>query len=149
MGSIDALVRDLRGFSARGEVIKQLRKRIREPVPTVRRAIKSEAVAILPHSGGLGKWVAATRITATIKINSRTARVTLKGGRNSKRGRSDIRAIDRGRVRAPSWGHRGPGAWHTESVPAGFFTRPAAEAHEWRAAIDAAADEALDTIRRG
>lgn len=149
MGSIEALVRDLRGFSGRGEVVKALRKRIREPVPAVRRSIKREAVAILPRSGGLGKWVASTRITAQIRITSRTARVTLKGGRNSKRGRSDIRAIDRGRVRAPSWGHRGPRAWHAESVASGFFTRPAAEAHEWRAAIDAAAEAALETIRRG
>jgi len=149
MGSIEALVRDLRGFRARQEVIVQLRKRIREPIPAVRRDIKAEALATMPHSGGLNRWVAATRITATIKINSRAARVTLKGGRGSLRKRSDIRAIDRGRVRAPSWGHRGPGAWHTQGVAPGFFTRPAADATEWRKAIDRAVDAALDTIRRG
>lgn len=149
MGSIEALVRDLRGFRNRREVIQQLRKRIREPVPEVRRRIRAEAIEDLPHRGGLNKWVAATRLTVQIRINSRTARVSLKGGRNSARKRSDIRAIDRGRVRAPAWGHRGPGAWHSQGVAPGFFTRPAADSPSWRAAIVQAADEALDVIRRG
>jgi hypothetical protein len=149
MGSVEALVRDLRGFRARREVLQQLRKRIREPVPAVRRSIRKEALRTLPHRGGLGAWVASTRITVQIRVSARTARVTLKGGHRSRRGATDLRAINRGRVRAPSWGHRGPGAWHTQSVPAGFFTRPAAEAREWRAAIDTAIDQALDTIRRG
>lgn len=149
MGSIEALVRDLRGFRNRREVVQQLRKRIREPVPEVRRRIRAEAIEDLPHGGGLNKWVAATRLTVQIRINSRTARVSLKGGRNSARKRSDIRAIDRGRVRAPSWGRRGPRAWHSESVKAGFFTRPAGDSPSWRAAIVQAADEALDVIRRG
>jgi len=149
VGSIEALVRDLRGFRGRREVLQQLRKRIREPVPEVRRRIREEAIEDLPHGGGLNKWVAGTRITVQIRINSRTARVTLKGGRNSARKRSDIRAIDRGRVRAPAWGHRGIGAWHTQAVKPGFFTRPAGDSPSWRDSIEAAAADALDTIRRG
>lgn len=148
-GSIDALVRDLRDFERRGEVVKQLRKEIRKPVPAVRKAIKARALSTMPSGGGLNVWVASTRITAAITVTRRMARVRLKGGRNSAGGRSDMRAINRGRLRHPSWGRRGPGQWHTQAVAPEFFTKPAAEAKEWREAIDRAIDSALDTIRMG
>jgi hypothetical protein len=149
LGDIQALVRDLRGFTARKEVIRQLRTEIRKPVPTVRAAIKRNAVAVLPSSGGLGKWVARTRITAVVKITAYSARVQLRGGRNSAGQRSDIRAIDRGRVRHPSWGRRGRGQWHTQGVHDRFFTDPATGSPEWDHAINAAVDRAFDVIRRG
>jgi hypothetical protein len=147
--SIQALVRDLRGFVRRKEVIKELRVGIRQPVPTVRKAIKANAIATLPAGGGLNRWVASTRVTAQIKITSYSARVRLRGGRNSARKRSDIDAIDRGRVRHPSWGRRGPGQWHSQAVSARFFTEPAASAPQWMPAIDDAVARAFDTLRRG
>jgi hypothetical protein len=147
--SLDALIRDLRTFEDRKEVVKQLRTEIRKPVPAVRKAIKARALDILPKAGGLGAWVSKTRMTVQIKLSGRSAGVRLKGGRNSSGGRSDIRAIDRGRVRAPSWGHRGKGAWHTQEVKAGFFTEPTTETKPWRDACVRAVDQALEVIRRG
>lgn len=149
MGDIQALVRDLRSFSGRKEVIRQLRTEIRKPVPSVRAAIKRNAVAVLPSSGGLGKWVARTRITAQIRITGYSARVQLRGGRNSAKQRSDIRAIDRGRVRHPAWGRRGRGQWSTQAVHDRFFTDPATGSPEWDHAIVQAVDRAFDVIRRG
>jgi hypothetical protein len=148
-GSLDQLVRDIRGFEGRREVLKALRARIRKPVPEIRKAIKARALDTLPGRGGLNVWVAAIRIGTTIKLSGRAAGVRLRGGRNSTGGRSDVKRIDRGRVRAPSWGRRTRGSWHTQTVPAGFFTKPAADVGPWRAECVAAVDEALEVIRRG
>lgn len=140
----------LKAFDGRREVVKAMRKGIRKPVPAIRKSIKTRATSTLPARGGLGKWVASSRINAKIKLGSRRVDMTLRGGRNSEAGRSDLSAIDRGRVRAPTWGHRSRGAWHTQTVPAGFFREPAADgADDVNAAIDAEVDRALEQIRRG
>jgi hypothetical protein len=149
MGSLDDLIRDLRKFEGRKEVVKQLRKEIRKPVPAVRRVIKRRARTTLPKSGRLNKWAASTRITVKIKLAGRAAGVQLKGGRNSTGGRSDIKRLDKGRLRHPSWGRRGRGQWHTQDVMPGFFTSPATEIDQWRDAALKAVDEALEVIRRG
>jgi hypothetical protein len=147
--SIEEFVRELRGFQDRKVVLKELRKGIRRPFPAVRKAVRKNAVDTLPKSGGLGKWASGIRINLRIKTTSRAASVTVVGGRNSAGGRSDIKALDRGRVRAPSWGRRGKGSWHTQTVPVGFFTKPVTEAKEWHDEIDKSVDTAFDQIRRG
>jgi hypothetical protein len=149
VGSFDDLIRDIRGFDKRREIVKALGKAIRKPVPAVRRAIKARALETLPHRGGLGAWVAASRVTTQVKLAGRTAAIRLTGGRNSRGGRSDIKAIDAGHVRAPSWGKRTDASWHTQTVAPGFFTKPASEAGQWVRAADAAVDQALEQIRRG
>ena len=149
-GSLDDLIRDLKGFERRGEVVKQLRKEFRKPVPAVRKAIRRRALDTLPAGGGLNKWVAKTRITARVQVTGRAVAVTLKGGRNSSNGkRSDIRRLDKGKVRHPSWGRRGEGKWHSQSVTAGFFTGPATEIDQWRTACERAVSNAFDVIGRG
>lgn len=147
--SLERLVRDLRGFEGRKEVLRQLRKEIRQPVPAVRKAIKARALDTLPRSGGLNAWAAGIRITVAIRGAGRAAGVKLKGGRNSRGGRSDMRALDRGRVRHPSWGRRWSGQWHNQTVEAGFVTKPATEATEWRDACVRAVDNAVRSIGRG
>jgi hypothetical protein len=148
--SIQEFARELRGFQDRKVVLKALRVAVRKPFPAVRAKIKARALATLPEGGGLNAWVAAIKITLGVKVTSaRSAGVVVKGGRNSTGARSDLRAIDRGRVRAPSWGRRGQGAWHTVLVEPGFFTTPVVEATEWHAEIDRAVDDAVQTIRRG
>ena len=147
--SLDRLISDLRKFEGRKEVVKALRKEIRKPVPAVRKAIKIRARTTLPRRGGLGVWVSNTRITAKIKLSGRAAGVQLRGGRNSQQKRSDIRRIDKGRVRAPSWGRRGKADWHSQQVTAGFFTEPATEVDQWRGACLKAVDDAIATIGRG
>jgi hypothetical protein len=146
MGDIRVLIRSLRGFDRDDVLVKAVRDHLRAPVPVVRARIKAVAVATLPHSGGLGAWVAGTKITALVTLRGKAAGIRLRGGRRSAGGVTDVRAIDRGRVRAPSWGRRGRGQWHTQAVPDGFFTRTAAEAPEWERAIDAAIAEANGTI---
>ena len=148
--SIRDFARELKGFEDRKVVLKALRGAIRKPFPSVRAKIRASAKAILPKGGGLNAWVAALRVNLAVKATTgRSAGVIVKGGRNSAGSRSDVRAIDRGRVRAPSWGRRGPAAWHTQQVTPGFFTTPVIEATEWHEEIDRAVDTAFDTVRRG
>lgn len=146
---VDQLVRELRGFDRRREIVKAISKGVRKPLPAVRKAIKARAIATLPSSGGLGLWVSKTRVTAQVKLSGRRAGIKLKGGRNSQGQRSDIAAIDRGRVRAPSWGRRTAASWHTQTVRPGFFTETAAEATQWTGAVAGEVDRALDQLRRG
>ena len=118
MATVADLAHDFRRFRASKEMTKALRRRIREPVPTVRRMVKARALAILPARGGLGAWVASSRLTASVRLRGSGAAILLKAGRNSRGSRSDVRAIDRGRVRHPTFGRRASNAWHTQSVPA-------------------------------
>lgn len=147
--SLDQLILDLKKFDDRKTLVKELRKEIRKPVPSVRKAIRQRALGTLPRRGGLNKWVASTRITAQVKVNTRQVTVRLKGGRNSLNSRSDIKRIDAGRVRAPTFGRRGKGQWHSQEVEKGFFTQPTIETWLWRHAILRAVDNALDVIKRG
>jgi hypothetical protein len=148
--SIAKLARDLRGFNADATVVKALRTEINKPVPAVRKKIRANAIAILPAGGGLGQWVAAGRVTSIVKVAGRTVTVTLKGGRSSvNKKASDFNAIDRGRVRHPSWGRRWEGQWHNQGVQPKFFSGPAGEETEWAKAITAAVDKALEVLSRG
>jgi hypothetical protein len=137
----------LAAFDDKREVLLALRRGIREPLPQIRKAIRDRAIETLPHRGGLGAWVAASRVNGPVAVSGRRIRLKIKAGRNSRGGRSDIDAIDRGRVRAPTWGHRGLGAWHTEIVEPGFFTKPAQEAAEpIGGAMSRAVDQAFDRL---
>lgn len=146
MGDIHTLVRSLRGFSRNNEVTKAVRAELRAPVPIVRTRIKAAARTKLPRSGGLGGWVAAIKITALVQFSAKVVSVRMRGGRRSTGAQSDIAAIDRGRVRAPSWGRRHRGDWHNQAVPPGFFSKTAEESPEWATAIDRGIAAALEKI---
>jgi hypothetical protein len=148
--SFDAFADDLRRFSGGKQMSKLLRKRLREPVPAVRRAIKRRALATMPRSGGLNRRIAAVKITARISFTGRGAGVLLRGSQDSARGKADLRRLDdAGRIRHPSWGRRGKGQWHTQIVPARWFTGEAAEYAAWRDAIDAAVADACKEMAGG
>lgn len=139
----------LAAFEDKREVLKAMRRAIREPVPRIRDAIKAKAIAILPRAGGLGAWVAELKVSSQISVTARRVRLRLRGSRNSLREQSDLDAIDRGRVKAPAWGHRRPTAWHVQMVPSGFFTDTGAEqADDVEQAISGAVDSAFDQLRR-
>lgn len=147
--SFDALVAELRAFDGKKEVRNAASRGIRAAVAPVRKAIKAAAIATLPAGGGLNKWVSRTRFTVQIKLSGRSAGIKLKGGRNSEGGRTDLKRIDNGRVRAPTFGHKTRATWHNQSVTPGFFAKTASEAPNWRNEVDREVDAALETIRRG
>lgn len=147
--SFDQLVKELKAFDGRREITKACSKGIRKAVKPAGKAIKKAAEETLPKGGGLNIWVSKIRITAQFRYAGRKAGVKIKGGRKSLHDRSDIKAIDKGRVRAPSWGHRTRASWHTVTVQPGFFTQTAAALPDWRNGVDAEVDQALEQIRRG
>jgi hypothetical protein len=145
---LNELARELRNFRDSRAIVNATAKGIRAAVRPARAAIKAAARADLPKGGGLNVWVSRISVIASIRLTAQKASVKLKGGRNAQGGRSDMRKIDAGRVRAPAWGHKTKAAWHNVSVTPGFFTKTAAELPDWREQIDAEVDKALDQIRR-
>lgn len=147
--SVDELVRELRGFDGRREIVKAIAKGVRKAAGPVRKDIRAAAIDMLPERHGLGAWVAKLSITATVRVTSRSGRITLRGGRKSSGARSDLNRIDAGVVRAPSWGRRYGNAWHNQAVTPGFFTKTAADATQWAADVDTEVDRALEQLRKG
>lgn len=147
--SFDELVRELRAFRDRKQIVNATARGIRAATKPARKAIKKAAKDTLPKGGGLNVWVSKISVLAQVRLSGNRAGVKLKGGRNSLGARSDVTAIDKGRVRAPSWGRRNANSWHTVLVTPGFFTKTAADLPDWRDQVDAEVDKALDTLRRG
>lgn len=147
--SFEHLAAELRYFDSRREIVNAMRKGLRSSAGPARKRIKAAAKEWLPKEGGLAAWVAKLSVTAAVRVTGRKAGVTLKGGRNSQGARSDIRAIDAGRVRHPEWGRRYSGAWHLQTVRPGFFTETAATDAGWADGVDREVDQALNKLRRG
>lgn len=149
MVSFDEFRRELRRFEDRKVVLKELRAELRRPLPQLRKDVRAHAVEILPRSGGLGAWVARSTITLSVRDRGRSAGIRLRGTRRSGKGKADLKRMDAGRVRHPSWGRKGPGNWHNQTVPDGWFSTPAGDPQQWRDTVTAAVDRAFDQIRRG
>lgn len=143
----EQLARELRAFDGRRQLVQAMRRGLNRAVKPVRASIRAHALSILPAGNGLAAWVAAARITVKISYASRSAGVRLTGSRKSLRDKSDLTRIDAGRVRAPSWGRRTPGNWHTQAVTPGWFTEPASADAGFRDTVDQEVDQALGVIR--
>lgn len=99
-------------------ILKNLTKRIKSMTPEIRDAIRVSAVATLPHAGGLGVWVAKSRVNVSVTRGANTAGVRITAGRNSTGKRSDIRNIDAGSTRHMLFGDRKH--WYAQRVVPGF-----------------------------
>lgn len=148
MATIQQLARALQTFADRGRLIRIVARELDDVIPHVEKGIRARAVALLPRGGGLGAWVSALTIRSSVRVAARRARARLVGHRTSLGGVADIDAIDRGRVRHPAWGRRGPNDWFIERVPAGFFTG-GDERPVWEAAAQRGLDEAWRQARGG
>jgi hypothetical protein len=139
----------MRRLGAERVIVKEMSKRIRRLAGPFRDAVKTSARSTLPHHGGLGEWVARSRMITSVRTTTRSAGVRLVARRTSLRGASDIARIDAGRVRHPLFGDRAH--WYAEAVTAGFGTRvldgPVAD--EFRQEIGAAVDDAIAEVLRG
>lgn len=97
---------------------RRLATDIKAAVEPVKPAIRDSAMSTLPHEGGLNAWVAKSRVTTTLIRSATTAgvsvRVSLKG--------HDIRDLDSGQIRHPTYGNRN--VWVPQTVPSGFASGP-------------------------
>lgn len=98
------------------ELKRQLRESARSAAKDTEPVFVAAAMQALPKGGGLNVWVAG-RLRATVLMRSAGVRVALR-----RRG-ADIRALNRGRIRHPTYGHR---PWVTQSGPSGWLDRAAA-----------------------
>ncbi len=148
MVSMEEFASELRNFEGRREVLNELRRELREPVPELRAAVRENAKATLPARGGLGAWVAKANLTVRVKDAGRSAGIRLKLSRKSTKDKADLQRMDAGRIRHPLYGNRKH--WYPQSVPAGFFSAVwSAMGDRFVKSADGAVDRAFDKIRRG
>lgn len=82
--------------------------------------IRREALETLPKTGGANVWVADAVTKVTVQTGARSAAATV---RTRKTGH-DLRSIDAGKLRHPTYGQPKPVKWGMTPVRPGFFTRP-------------------------
>lgn len=124
------------------ELRKETLRSLREAAKPLGEKPKRRALAVLPASGGLASYVAGSRVSVRTRMSGRNVGVRLVGVRNKAGGRVDLNAIDRGRVRHKTFGHR---PWVNQSVTAGWWSDALQEgAGEARAAVEAAVGAALE-----
>lgn len=97
---------------------RELARAIREAAKPATLAIKASALAELPRRGGLGKKVAASRVSTRVRTSARSA-----GVRVQATNLHDIAAMNRGRLRHPVFGNRQ--VWVNQEIKAGWFSDPA------------------------
>jgi hypothetical protein len=130
-------------------ILRAAQREIDDPLPIIRTRVKASALSKLPKRGGLAAWAAAAHLTAQVHTAGQTVTAALKVHRTSLYKASDLRALDRGRVRHPAWGRRSPGAWSVQIVPAKVYSEPIADSPEWRRAAVRAAEAGAAVIRHG
>ncbi len=146
-----ALARELKDA---GEV--GLRKEMYQGLGRAGKPMKAEArkgaLEDLPKEGGLAEEIAASRFSVRNSLLGRNPRITITGkGRTNDSGREhDLRAMDRGRIRHPSWGRRGARDWKTQTVRPGWFTERMEKAAPLaRDELQKAVDSILRKLGRG
>lgn len=97
--------------------------------PTAEQHIPQSALSTLPRRGGLAAKIARLKVETTAQLQASTIAVRLKPGSGSRQ----VGQINDGTVRHPVFRR---GAWVTQSVRPGFFSRPIeADAPQFRKSI--------------
>lgn len=148
--SFEQFANELKAFDDRKVIKNQIRRDMRKPLPELRRAVRSSAMATLPSSGGLNAWIAKARLTIAFKDSGRAAGIRVKVSRRAGDGdKADLKALDdSGAIRHPLYGNRR--FWYSQGVPAGFFSKAWEDFREtFVKTADDALNTALEVIRRG
>jgi hypothetical protein len=115
---LQALAKALKDAGAKG-LRKELMRSAQRATKPVKREVPASARRYLPRQGGLGVWVAGAKLKTKTRTAGRNVGVVITGtaGRRMSPS-SDLRAINRGRVRHPTYGHR---PWVNQQVRPGFW----------------------------
>ncbi len=113
------LAKELRrqGESGKG-LRKELYKSIQRSTRPLKADAKASAAATLPHRGGLADLVAASKLSTRTRGGGNRVGVRIVATGKKVR---DVAAMDRGRLRRPTFGHK---PWVTQQVEPGWFTKP-------------------------
>ncbi len=117
--ALDELARRLKR-AADGRVVDAAADGLQSVVGQLADAARDGA-SRLPASGGLAKRVASTAVNGRVTRAGGSALLRMTAGRNAVR---DPNAIDRGRVRRPTYGHR---PYVIQQVRPGWFREAIAE----------------------
>lgn len=139
----------IRKMGADRTILTNLTKRIKTMTPEIRTAIRASAIATLPKRGGLGAWVAKSRVSVSVRRGPDTASVRVIVGRNSTGKRSDLADINAGSTRHMLFGNRK--WWYPQRVTPGYVTTvvqgPLGD--EFQAHTIAAIDDTIAEVLRG
>lgn len=163
MPSIDVSVVGTRKLLAVGQALrdsgdrtlkKELLKAAQRATRPVKLEMKAAAARDLPKSGGLNTWVAGKmRVTTRTRTLGRNVGVRIilrRPNPNDRGGYADLGAINRGRVRHPTYGHR-PWVVDVHGPPAAFWayrTMQGPIAHRARREFVNVLDVIIHQIRR-
>lgn len=100
---------------------RKLNKAVNKSTRPVAREVRKEARATLPSSGGLNVYVATMSIRTKRYTSAARAGVEITGSKRKGRGKVDVRRINAGTLRHPTYGHN---PWTAQHVPPGFWDRP-------------------------
>jgi hypothetical protein len=93
---------------------RELLSSIQRATRPVRDKVREKALSTLPSSGGLAGEVAASRFSARTSMTGRNVGVRVVGASGR-----DVRSLDAGRLRHPTFGHK---PFVSQSVEPGFFS---------------------------
>jgi len=128
--------------AGRGDLRKELLRRVREAGKATLPDIRESARANLPRSGGFADRVAdqVYRVAATYGASGAKVRIVAKGMK-------ELDDIDHGRLRHPVYGNRE--VWVAQSIQPGFFSKTIeGRADEIRGEIGEAIDDIKKRIER-
>lgn len=104
------------------ELRREFHRGINRATKPLKEDAKANARATLPRRGGLNNFVAKTSLSTRTRSGQNPG-VRIVAQKTKKAGRkSDVNAIDRGRLRHPVFGNRK--VWVTQTVTPGWFTKP-------------------------
>lgn len=110
-----------RRLKEEGDRGKGLRRELFAAINDATVLLKEELVAsaldTLPHRGGIGAVIAASRFTTSKRLAGNKAGVSIKATNPHS-----IGTIDRGRLRHPLFGNREH--WYTQAVKPGWWSNP-------------------------
>lgn len=143
------VARDLKAAGDR-DLRRELFRGIQRSAKPLKAEAKSAALDELPKSGGLSVEIANSRWSVNTRLGVRNPSIRIVGrGRINESGREhDLNALDRGRLRHPTWGRRGPNDWKNQSVKVHWFSDRMENAAdtEVRANILEAVDKVADKL---
>ena len=100
-----------------GALRRELLRTIRSATKPIVQAVKDSARETLPSSGGFAALIAKSRVSSLTRLSGKQVGVRIKATNQR-----NIRALNSGRLRHPLFGNKDH--WYTQTVPAGWFTKP-------------------------
>ena len=119
-GELASLGRRLKDAGEAGKALRrELLKQIQRETKDLKESDKQSARDVLPHKGGLAEKVAASKFQTRTRFAGNNVGVKIVAQGLSV---SNLRALNRGYVRHPVWGHRD--RWVNQPIHPGWFDNP-------------------------